>query len=536
MRIVSLHLRNFKRFTELNIDSIPDTSKLVLLIGSNGSGKSSVFDAFDYIKKPYKGYSNSIKEYYNKNNQPATVIATFGDKSFFTVNDLQVIEGSQEIAEKFYGRSSIRIVPRISNNANPDQISKNTDAPLTFIDSDTRFTNDLFMYMQQIDNALREPVFKGQSADTLKIFKDFIQPLNSSLINIFSGDATTTIQIAEFESATSNSTGRLIFNKGNSKINYDLLSHGEKQVVILLLNFIVRKKYFKDSIIFIDEMDCHLNTSLQYRLLEEIVNVWIPDEAQLWTASHALGFIDFAKKSSTATIIDLNLLNFDVPQTLKPEPKESLQVFDIAIPKEILQHILKGSKPVVVENKNDEFYNLALAERGYLFLPATNSREVFLTIKGDKSMLGLRDKDYLKPEEIKEIKAKYPNLKVLGYYSFENYIYHPDNIFEINSKGYSREEYIKEITAAKNLHLLSIVGELGVSRQTYVEFKEGIKNDGVIEAIIDDLTSNELERFYCYFSIKKYYNKQYLQQFALTPKILVQTNWFKTKVEELLIR
>jgi hypothetical protein len=84
-------------------------------------------------------------------------------------------------------------------------------------------------------------------------------------------------------------------------------------VVILLLNFIVRKKYYEDAIIFIDEMDCHLNTSLQSRLLDEIVNVWIPDSAQLWTASHALGFIDFARHADNASIIDLNLLNFDIP-------------------------------------------------------------------------------------------------------------------------------------------------------------------------------------------------------------------------------
>lgn len=49
MKISSIHLSNFKRFTDLAIDNIPDTSKLVLLIGSNGSGKSSLFDAFGFL-------------------------------------------------------------------------------------------------------------------------------------------------------------------------------------------------------------------------------------------------------------------------------------------------------------------------------------------------------------------------------------------------------------------------------------------------------------------------------------------------------
>src|SRR5690606_16318419 len=133
--------------------------------------------------------------------------------------------------------------------------------------------------------------------DTLKIFRDFIEPLNTSLINILGGNETTTIQIAEFQDATANTTAKLIFKKGTSKINYDLLSHGEKQIIILLINFIVRNEYYNNSILFIDEMDCHSNTALQSNLLEEIVTKWIPANAHLWTASHALGFIDYAKKS-----------------------------------------------------------------------------------------------------------------------------------------------------------------------------------------------------------------------------------------------
>lgn len=49
MKIKRLELKNFKRFTDLVIDNIPETAKLVLLIGANGSGKSSVFDGFESI-------------------------------------------------------------------------------------------------------------------------------------------------------------------------------------------------------------------------------------------------------------------------------------------------------------------------------------------------------------------------------------------------------------------------------------------------------------------------------------------------------
>jgi len=48
VKLKKVHLTNFKRFTDLTIDQIPATSKLVLLIGANGSGKSCVFDAFNF--------------------------------------------------------------------------------------------------------------------------------------------------------------------------------------------------------------------------------------------------------------------------------------------------------------------------------------------------------------------------------------------------------------------------------------------------------------------------------------------------------
>ena len=56
MRIHELRLQNFKRFTDLTIKDIPDAAQLVLLIGSNGSGKSCVFDAFNWVVAPAQGF------------------------------------------------------------------------------------------------------------------------------------------------------------------------------------------------------------------------------------------------------------------------------------------------------------------------------------------------------------------------------------------------------------------------------------------------------------------------------------------------
>ena len=45
MRFKSAAIKDFKRFTNLTVQGIPETARLVMLAGPNGSGKSSFFDA-----------------------------------------------------------------------------------------------------------------------------------------------------------------------------------------------------------------------------------------------------------------------------------------------------------------------------------------------------------------------------------------------------------------------------------------------------------------------------------------------------------
>lgn len=69
-----------------------------------------------------------------------------------------------------------------------------------------------------------------------------------------------------------------------------MLSAGEKEVVDILLDLYLRKDFFTDSIYVIDEPELHLNPSIQRALLIEI-NRMIPDNCQIWIATHSIGFI-----------------------------------------------------------------------------------------------------------------------------------------------------------------------------------------------------------------------------------------------------
>jgi hypothetical protein len=142
----------------------------------------------------------------------------------------------------------------------------------------------------------------------------------------------------------------------------------------------------------------------------------------------------------------------------------------------------------------------------------------------------LRDKDYLKADEIGLIKTKHPNYKILNLYTFENYIYHPDNIAELNIKEYNKDAFILEIVRQKNDKLIEIVSEIGTSRNHYIEFKDCIKNDENIKPITDALQSDNFEEFYPFFNMKNHFNKKYLSQFTYSLNDLSKTNWFKKEI------
>lgn len=72
MKIKEVRLKRFKRFTDLTITGIPETARLIILVGPNGSGKTSIFEAFNHLYK-WAGFKNvGSQDYIEKQDGPAT--------------------------------------------------------------------------------------------------------------------------------------------------------------------------------------------------------------------------------------------------------------------------------------------------------------------------------------------------------------------------------------------------------------------------------------------------------------------------------
>ena len=101
------------------------------------------------------------------------------------------------------------------------------------------------------------------------------------------------------------------FDKGiTHRYGYEKLSGGEKAAFDLLLDFVMKSQYYKNTVFCIDEPESHIHTSLQAKLLSELFTM-IPDESQLWIATHSFGMMKEAKRLSENNPDKVVFLNFD---------------------------------------------------------------------------------------------------------------------------------------------------------------------------------------------------------------------------------
>ncbi len=190
------------------------------------------------------------------------------------------------------------------------------------------------------------------------------------------------------------------------------------------------------------------------------------------------------------------------------------------------------------ENKNEIELN-KLGFKDIQFYGVENSASVFIKTTTNPTSFGLRDKDFLTDNEVSKLKNKYPNYKILHYYCFENILFHPENIEELNIPNYIKSEYIKDIIKQSNEKANDIIIELKNIRKGYEELKNTNRainpEKDAEKMILKALQSNNIEEILKYFSLKKgSYKKDYLNKFNLKTQQLIETKWFKNQIKKLM--
>lgn len=319
MKIKEIKIKNFKRFTDLQIKELPETAKLVVLVGPNGCGKTSLFEAFNHWYK-WEGFGNSgDKDYLLKKGYEEGNTQWYLNKVSIDFFDEKLTTNGQ-VRGKFYFRSAYRNEPEFITSSLSRQ-----DDPTKKIDHYTLMTTDAMVssnYQRLISSTLTGIFNEENNTKTVEqLREELIGKIQKSLNNVFDD-----LQLSSLGEPLVN--GSFYFTKGISKdFPYANLSAGEKSAFDLILDLIIKSIYYKDTVFCIDEPETHMHTNLQSKLLEELYSL-ISDNSQLWISTHSMGMLKKTKEleeqnSGTVVFLDFENRDFDSEVIITPSKIDS---------------------------------------------------------------------------------------------------------------------------------------------------------------------------------------------------------------------
>jgi hypothetical protein len=316
VRLASAHFTGFKRFTDARIIDIPETARLVVLAGPNGTGKSSIFDGFRHWHGAHGGVSFAWDETYgSKVGTPQLPWPQHVELTFHQ----PVQDGTEAAKKSVYVRTAFRNEAEFTTQSF-GRMASPLDSPRTFrmIDNDVSVSDNYQrLIMQTIDgiydSTIPDETSKGEIRDRL------IGTVRGSMSLVFPDLQLTGVG----KVGGADAAGTFLFQKGAvHEFMYKNLSAGEKAAFDLLLDTVVKRAYYDDTLWCIDEPETHLNTRIQGALLQTLLEL-LPEPCQLFVASHSIGFMKKAwelAKSDPGSVcfIDLQDSDFDQPVVLSP--------------------------------------------------------------------------------------------------------------------------------------------------------------------------------------------------------------------------
>ena len=388
MKFKSATIKDFKRFTNLTVQGIPETARLIILAGPNGCGKSSFFDALNsWHKLSTRGrawnddYHMKISSQRRVNFTPKKISVSFHD-------DPSLSPDEKEKKKIFYFRSAYRNDPefqitRLEKRGDPlDENRVNR-----MIDNDEAVSRNYQKLVCEVFD-----IFAAEPQMTDKFTESIINPVKTPISKLFPN-----LGLNELSNPLTDGTFR--FTKGTSEgFAYKNLSGGEKAVFDLILDLVVARRDYDDTIFCIDEPESHMNARLQAELLSVLYEL-IPENCQLMLATHSIGMMRRARdieKKNQGTVVFLDFeLDFDQPQVIEPTiPGRTFwkKAHDVAL--DDLAALVAPSRVVICEGQpqaQNPVNNHSHDARCYECIFETEFPETrFVSMGNDREVLGDR--------------------------------------------------------------------------------------------------------------------------------------------------
>jgi hypothetical protein len=308
MHVKRIMAKDFRRFLNLEIINLPATAKMVIVAGPNGNGKSSLFDVFLRYKYRHIGYHGWNEPYHKRISDPS--IAPAPDQL-----DVEFYEPIPSNRQKlFYHRTAYRNDPEFSAGGIQAPVSTLTDHRISrTIDNDTAVAmNFQRLYAQGLQDA-----FETLPGETT------LQELREATIGSVRASLAKVMPELKLESLGNPFKVQTFrFSKGATKnYNYMNLSGGEKAAFDLILDYVVKKVEFDDTVFCIDEPEAHLNPRVHADMLSCLFDL-TDQNSQLWLATHSIGMLRRARdlynqNPGLVAFLDFEK-DFDQKQILSP--------------------------------------------------------------------------------------------------------------------------------------------------------------------------------------------------------------------------
>jgi len=474
MKIREIRLTNFKRFTDTTITDIPAEARLVLLVGSNGCGKSSLIDAAQMWYRNHYSRNGVFDETYHRKQIPG-VSGAWNELVTVTFYDPQPATDEQR-RKAIYARSAYRNDPEFQL----DNLSRVTPAVQEFrinrlIDNDQAVSLN---YRRLVSQGFEDVYERAQPELTIGEFRErSIGEIRDAMQRLFPGLVLNSL-------GNPLSEGTFRFDKGESKaFLYKNLSGGEKAAFDLILDILIKRNEFDDTVFFIDEPEAHMSPALQGALLDELFSA-IPTNSQLWLATHSIGMMRRARdleRSNPGSVVflDFDGANFDLHETLRPvEPsrpfwKRAMQIAldDLAgyvTPEQVI--LCEGGRVDGGTDFDADCYN-EIFQADYadaVFLGAGNANDIQNDPRGVQRLLSaltpdvrvtrVIDRDDRTDDEILALQAQ--QIRVLSRRTIESYLL-DDSILQRMCESFGQPELAPQLLQSKTEALQNSVGAGG---------------------------------------------------------------------------
>ena len=478
MKIKEIKLEGFRRFKNLTIKDIPEEARLVVMIGPNGSGKSSVFDALLRFRYSSGQILGSVPDSY-------LIRFDLSEEAFeeLEFEELEFEELEFEEPEvKFHTdppndidafRRSIHVRSAYRNDA--------LDQSRSYLSKTNPLIQELrFRRLAENDQAVASNYDRilslwvkrvsarkknGETADQIE--DELYGQLQEAIQELFKDPQLTLIGLGNPEN------GKVFeFDKGTSSgFSYENLSSGEKAALDLILDMIVAKPEFNDTIFCIDEPEAHIHTKLQGPLLDQLYKL-IPKNSQLWIATHSIGMVRKAqdlwregKNKGKDLVVFLDFgredLDFDNPETIKPTPPDPnfwARTYEIALGD--LAELVLTERTVFCEGKQfdaDCYRNIFKTTHPELRFDSLGSKgEVEKTVKAANLALGKMSKaakvigivDRDKATDVDIERDAEEGIRTLSWTTIESYLLDDEVLIKL-CKVHSKLDKAEDLLAAK---------------------------------------------------------------------------------------